>query len=213
MSAARGRATKPPVASGARRLATRILFAHGAGLGSHAPWMRAWAERLGALGRVTTFDYPYMAAKKKRPDPQATLVAHHRAALRELRGRSRAPVVLAGKSMGSRIACHVALEEKVDAIVCFGYPLVSAGKSKAIRDEVLLALETPILFIQGTRDPLAPLDLLRRVRRKMKARSALYVVDDADHSLLVAKRTLRSRHETQADVDARILTAIARFLR
>jgi predicted alpha/beta-hydrolase family hydrolase len=190
----------------------RILFAHGAGLGKDAPWMRGWAARLGALGRVTTFDYPYMAAGKRRPDPLPALIAHHRRALAAMRGRSRAPIVLAGKSMGSRVGCHVALEDGVDALVCFGYPLVSSGKTTKIRDEVLLALGTPILFVQGTKDELCPLELLRKVRRKMKAKSEVVVVEGGDHSLLVRKRALAAHGETQDDVDARVLDAVASFL-
>ena len=61
--------------------------------------------------------------------------------------------------------CHLSLEERPLALVCFGYPLQSAGKSRALRDEVLLALRAPILFIQGTRDTLCPLELLDEVRK------------------------------------------------
>src|SRR5256885_16109249 len=87
-----------------------ILFAHGAGAPSASAWMRAWARRLGALGEVVTFDYPYMKAKRKSPDRQPVLVAAHAAALDEARARhgTERPVVLAGKSMGSRVGCHPA---------------------------------------------------------------------------------------------------------
>jgi len=182
-----------------------VLLAHGAGLGSASPWMRDWAVRLGALGRVVTFDYPYMAAGKKRPDPQAKLVAAHRDALRAAR-REGERVVLAGKSMGSRMGCHVALEDEVDALVCFGYPLV--GQSGKVRDEVLLALHAPILFVQGTRDALCPLDHLERVRAKMTAPSERYVVETGDHSLRVTK----SSGQKQDVVDAAILAAVDAFV-
>ena len=86
------------------------------------------------------------------------------------------------------------------------------GKKAALRDEVLVALETRILFVQGTRDNLCPLDLLAGVRDRMKAPSELLVVDDGDHSLQVAKRTLKKNDETQDDVDARILDAVREFV-
>jgi predicted alpha/beta-hydrolase family hydrolase len=184
-----------------------IVFAHGAGAPSASTWMRAWADRLSALGNVTSFDYPYMTAGKKRPDPHAKLLDAHVAAIRAARKTRRGPLVLAGKSMGSRIGCHVAAETElpVRALVCFGYPLAAMGNREKLRDQVLLALETPVLFVQGTRDALCPLDLLAKVRKKMKAQSDLFVVDGGDHSLAVGKKL-------QPDVDARILEAIGKFL-
>jgi predicted alpha/beta-hydrolase family hydrolase len=122
--------------------------------------------------------------------------------------------VLAGKSMGSRIGCHVATETDapVRALVCLGYPLRAAGSGK-LRDAVLLALTVPILFVQGTRDALCPLDLLAKTRREMSAPNELYVVEAGDHSLAVTKSALRARGETQDDVEARILDVVRAFLR
>jgi len=122
--------------------------------------------------------------------------------------------VLAGKSMGSRVGCHVALEESsVRALVCFGYPLSSPGKRKIVRDEVLLRLRVPILFVQGTRDSLGPLDQLEQVRAKMEAPSSVYRVEGGDHSLNVSASVLKASGQTQADADARMLAAIDTFLR
>jgi predicted alpha/beta-hydrolase family hydrolase len=173
--------------------------------------MTAWAERLATLGDVVRLDYPYQRAGRRSPDRLPVLVGAHRGALAAARAGRRGPVVLAGKSMGSRVGCHVALEEPVDALVCLGYPL--RGARGALRDEVLLALRTPILFVQGTRDTLCPLDDLAAVRRRMNAPSALHVVEGGNHSLEVGVRALRAAGETQRDVDARILAAIAAFLR
>src|SRR5579863_6416362 len=114
----------------------RIVFAPGAGAPSSSGWMRAWAARLGELGDVLPFDYPYQLARKRRPDPHALLVAAHREAIARARALGEGPLVLAGKSMGARMGCHASLEEPVDALVCFGYPLKSAS-SGALRDEVL----------------------------------------------------------------------------
>jgi predicted alpha/beta-hydrolase family hydrolase len=189
-----------------------IVFAPGAGAPSSSPWMQAWKRRLESLGDVSTFDYPYQAAGKKRPDPMPTLVAAHRDALAAARSEHPGPVVLAGKSMGSRIGCHLSLEETVLGLVCFGYPLRGMGKAGKLRDQVLRDLKTPILFIQGTRDALCPLDALANVRKAMTAPSELFVVNGGDHSLSVTKTQLAREGRTQADVDADILSAVREFV-
>jgi hypothetical protein len=119
---------------------------------------------------------------------------------------------LIGKSMGGRIGCHVSLEEKVDGLVCLGYPLCAMGDRTKLRDEVLRALNTPILFVQGTRDWLCPLDLLEQVRAEMKAPNFLHIVEGGDHSLRVPKRQLQATGKTQEDIDQEILKAIGRFV-
>jgi uncharacterized protein len=188
-----------------------FVFAPGAGAPSSHPWMQAWKERLGGIGDVTTFDYDYMAERRGRPDPLPVLIARHRRAVTEARQASRSTILI-GKSMGGRIGCHVALEEPVAGVVCFGYPLCGGGDPRKMRDKVLRDLKTPILFIQGTRDPLCPLDLLENVRRDMTAPNFLHVVEGGDHSLIVEKKQLRAGGETQEQVDARILSAIAEFV-
>lgn len=188
-----------------------ILFAPGAGASSASPWMAAWAERLAALGDVVPFDYPYMRAGRKLPDRQPALVAAHMDALAEARRArpSGTKVVLAGKSMGSRIGCHVAAErpDDVDALVCFGYPL--RGRAGASRDAVLRMLRTPILFVQGSRDPLCPLGALEALRPQLAAPNDLLVVDGGDHSLAVGARAKRP----QTEWDTAIAEAIERLLR
>src|SRR5205814_1533898 len=112
-----------------------------------------------------------------------------------------------GKSMGGRIGCHVALEEDVAGVVCLGYPLCGAGDRTKLRDKVLRALTTPILFVQGTRDSLCPLDLLEKVRAEMKAPNVLHVVEGGDHSLRVPKSQLQGTSKTQQDINQQILKA------
>ncbi|MDP9254673.1 MAG: dienelactone hydrolase family protein, partial [Verrucomicrobiota bacterium] len=146
------------------------------------------------------------------PDPLPELIETHRQTLAEARERTSAPIILIGKSMGGRIGCHVALKEKVAAVICLGYPLCAMGDRTKLRDQVLLALQTPILFVQGTRDALCPLDLLESVRAKMTAPTSLHVVEGGDHSLLVSKSQLKATNATQENVDQRILTAIAEFV-
>jgi predicted alpha/beta-hydrolase family hydrolase len=188
-----------------------VLFAHGAGASSQSDWMTAWAQRLGAVGPVTRFDYPYMAAGSRRPDRLPVLLDAHRDALADL----HAPrVLLAGKSMGSRVGCHLAAAtpEGIAGIVCFGYPLAAMGQRDKLRDQALLELRTPVLFLQGTRDTLCPLDLLDDVRKRMAAPSELHVVDTGDHSLQVTKTWCKQTGRSQDDVDQELLAAVLRFV-
>ena len=195
------------------RMNPLILFAPGAGAPSSHLWMQNWKRRLLEIGDVETLDYAYMREGRKRPDPLPKLIAAHREAFNDARKRYPAEsTILIGKSMGGRVGCHVSLEEKVDGVICLGYPLCAMGDRTKLRDEVLRALNTPILFVQGTRDPLCPLDLLERVRTEMKAPTFLHVVEDGDHSLRVPKRQLQATGETQEDIDQQILKAIAGFV-
>jgi uncharacterized protein len=189
-----------------------FVFAHGAGAPSSHPWMQRWIRRLATIGTVVPFDYPYMKSLRKRPDPLPKLVAAHRQALVQARQGHSGPTVLIGKSLGARVGCHLALEEAVDALVCLGYPLCGGGDPAKMRAEVLLALSTPILFVQGARDPLCPLHLLESVRGEMKAVNKLHIVEGGDHSLLVTQTRLKASGETQEEVDQRILEAIRSFL-
>ena len=175
--------------------------------------MQNWKERLSEIGDVETFDYDYMREGRKRPDPLPKLIAVHREALVKAREKHRgARTFLIGKSMGGRVGCHVSLEEKVGGLICLGYPLCAMGDRSKHRDEVLLALTTPILFVQGTRDSLCPLDLLERVRAEMKAPNFLHIVEGGDHSLRVPKRQLQGTRKTQEDIDQEILKTIGKFV-
>ena len=121
-------------------------------------------------------------------------------------------MILIGKSMGGRIGCHVALEEPVSGVVCLGYPLCAGGDPTKLRGKVLRDLRTPILFVQGTRDALCPLELLEKVTAEMVAENFLHVVEGGDHSLQVGKKQLKAAGETQEEVEQRILAAIAGFV-
>src|SRR5213082_741415 len=183
-----------------------ILFAPGAGAPSSHPWMQNWKERLSEIGDVETFDYDYMREHRKRPDPLPKLIAAHRQALAEAQKKPPyALTILTGKSMGGRIGCHVSLTENVDGLVCLGYPLCAMGDRTKLRDEVLRALTTPVLFVQGTRDALCPLGLLERVRAEMKVPNLLHVVEHGDHSLRVPKLQLQGTNTTQEGIDQQIL--------
>ena len=188
-------------------LTLRFLLAHGAGAPCSSAWMQRYAALLGALGSVRAFDYPYMrGGARQAPDKLEALVAAHAVELEGLR-RESAPgdkLLLAGKSMGGRVGCHLAAAASKAAqvsaagLVCFGYPL--RGQNGKLRDEVLLALRTPVLFVQGTRDTLCALPELEQVRRRMTARNELFVVEGGDHSLEITKTLLKQRGVTQAEV-------------
>lgn len=192
-----------------------FLFAPGAGAPASSAWMQGWKTWLQEIGAVETFDYDYMRAGRKRPDRLPQLIEAHRAALSAAREKvsSNSPPFLIGKSMGGRVGCHLALEEEVAGLICLGYPLCAMGDRSNLRDEVLLSLGKPILFVQGTRDPLCPLDLFQNVRAQMGAPNFLHVVEGGDHSLGVRKRDLQARAETQEAVNRRILEAILGFVR
>jgi len=172
--------------------------------------MERWKQRLAQIGEVETFDYDYMREGRKRPDRLPQLISAHRTALAAARTKTSGPIFLIGKSMGGRIGCHVALEEKVNGLICLGYPLCALGDRSKLRDQVLRDLRTPVLFVQGMRDPLCPLDLLEGIRKEMVAPNFLHVVEGGDHSLLVRKKDIGN--ETQDDVDQRILKIIAEFV-
>jgi predicted alpha/beta-hydrolase family hydrolase len=191
-----------------------FLFAPGAGASSRSPWMQGWAKLLRTKGDVVLMDYSYTEERRRAPDRLPKLITAHRAAWDRVKAKHpRRRIILIGKSMGSRVGCHLALEVKAHALVCLGYPLAGGGDRTKLRDEVLRALTTPILFITGTRDPLCPLDLLAQVRASMKAPSQLEGVEGGDHSLHVSKRSLDDHGDTQSDVDRRLVAVIESFLK
>ena len=144
--------------------------------------------------------------RRPGPDRMPKLLSCYR----EVFNAQDGPTFLCGKSMGSRVGCHLSLVLHVSALICLGYPLGRAGRP--LRDQVLLELSTPVLFVQGTRDPLAQIDLMEDVCSRMTAPNSIYRVDDGNHSLEVAKRTLKATGTTQDDQDQAILAAISDFL-
>ena len=190
-----------------------FLFAPGAGAPSSSEWMQDFAKRLARLGRVQCFDYPYQLAGRRTPDRLPALTAAHRAAFEELSSTDTEPIVLIGKSMGGRVGCHLANElasERLLALVCLGYPLI--GQNGAVRDAVLLELRTPVLFVQGSRDTMCPLDRLSDVQARMRAPHTTFVVEGGDHSLVVKKGDLAKSGLSQDAIYERIVQRIADFL-
>ena len=137
-----------------------LLLAHGAGAGMDSEFLEQLvAQLLGEGLAVWRFEFPYMAARRtdgrrRPPNPQAQLLDSWRARVADARLRSTGPLVLAGKSMGGRMASLLADELQVDALVCLGYPFYAAGKPEKPRVAHLAELATPTLIVQGERDAL-----------------------------------------------------------
>ena len=163
-----------------------VLLAHGAGAGQDHPFMAGLRQRLAAAGHATvTFDYPYTAEGRRAPDRAGTLEACHSAVLATML-QEWPEVVLAGKSMGGRIGSHLASEcAQCVGLVFFGYSLAPPGKAPRPTDH-LSRIDAPMLFIQGERDRLAPLDLLRPIVESLG--STIEVIPSGDHSFRVPKR-------------------------
>ena len=174
--------------------------------------MQAWAHRLARLGEVRPFDYRYRLEGRRAPDRMPKLLARHQEALEEARADHDGPVVLIGKSMGSRVGTVLSAEIAVDAVVALGYPLKAIRADSPLRDGPLLAVGAPMLFVQGTRDRMCPLDALETVRARMTAPNALHVVDDGDHSLKLRKTYTKQTGITQEQADDAALVAIGEFL-
>ena len=150
--------------------------------------------------RVCRFNFAYAEAGRRSPDRQPVLESTYLAVVDDLadecRGRS---VVLGGKSMGGRIASHVvAGGAQADALVFFGYPLHPPGRPERLRDRHLYDIHTPMLFVEGSRDPFCPLETLEKVRARLAAPSEVVVVDDGDHSFRVRRSSGRSTSEAWA---------------
>ena len=169
-----------------------FVFAHGAGAPSSHPWMQRWIRGWQLSEPLPLSTTRTSKALRKVPDRLPKLIADSscRRCMQARQGHD-GPTVLIGKSLGARVGCHLALEEKVAAVICLGYPLCGGGDPAKLRAEVLRALSTPILFVQGTRDRLCPLPLLESVRQEMKAVNELHIVEGGDHSLLVTLAQLQ----------------------
>lgn len=193
---------------GAKRL---YVLAHGAGAGMRHPFMEQIAHAL-AERDVSTFRYqfPYMEEGKRRPDPAHMAEGTVRAAVAAAREACPDLAILAGgKSFGGRMTSQAQAKESLpDAVglVFLGFPLHAPGRVGDRRAAHLADVHVPMLFVQGTRDSLADLDLMRGVTERLGERATLHVVEGGDHSFKVLKRSGRSSDEVMeelADIVAR----------
>ena len=171
-----------------------FVLAHGAGTNMDHAFLVAVAERLAARGvAVVRFNFPYTERGDRAPDRAPVLEACYRAVLAQVRadlGGDR--LVIGGKSMGGRMASHLAAAgEPLDGLVFLGYPLHPAGRPQQLRDAHLPRIAVPMLFLTGTRDALCPLDTLRPILARLP-QATLHVVEDGDHSFAVRKKSGRT---------------------
>ncbi|MCI0429274.1 MAG: dienelactone hydrolase family protein, partial [Rhodospirillales bacterium] len=190
-----------------------LVLAHGAGAGMAHKAMTALADGLAQRGVATLrYQFPYMERGAKRPDPPAVAHAAVRAAVAEAGRRAPAlPLFAGGKSFGGRMTSQAQAQAPLPGLrglVFFAFPLHPAGKPSSERAEHLAEVALPMLFLQGTRDELAQLDLLRPVVVKLGARATLKLFEEADHGFHVPARTGRK----DAEVLAEILDAAAEWM-
>jgi uncharacterized protein len=171
-----------------------LLFAHGAGAGMRHSFMESLSRELAAL-QIATFRYqfPYMEKRSGRPDSPAILTATVAAALRTAAETAPGiPLLAGGKSMGGRMTSQAAAQNllpKVRGLVFFGFPLHPPGSPSIKRADHLAKVQTPMLFLQGTRDTLADLKLLRPIIKKLGELATLHIIESADHGFHVLKRS------------------------
>jgi uncharacterized protein len=206
-----------------------LVMAHGAGAGMNHSFMSAMASELAAVGIGTLrFQFPYMEQRRGVPDPQPVLLATVAAAVK-LAGKlaPKLPLFAGGKSMGGRMTSLAAAEqsweraseraseraperapevapesavERVSGLVFFGFPLHPPKRPGIKRAEHLKQVKQPMLFLQGTRDELADLALLRPICDGLGSQATLYIVEGADHSFHVLKRSGKTDAEVLAEL-------------
>jgi predicted alpha/beta-hydrolase family hydrolase len=189
----------------ADRRATLVL-AHGAGANQLHPFMVRVATGLAERGvETTTFNFSYTEEGRRAPDPAPRLEACFRDVLAEVRARSREErVFLGGKSMGGRMASHLAAAgEPTPGLVFLGYPLHPPGKPEQLRSKHLPDIAAPMLFVQGARDTFGTPDELRPILAGIAARVEVFPVEQGDHSFKVPKR-VRSEEQVMRDVMDRV---------
>ncbi len=185
-----------------------LAFAHGAGAGIDHPFMSQVADELAAHGIASLrYNFPYMERGRRSPDPPAILLETVRAAVAhtaEVGGGL--PLLAGGKSMGGRMTSTAASQEPlagVRGLVFFGFPLHAPGRPSTDRGAHLQEVSIPMLFLQGTRDRFAELELLEPVCRELPG-ATLKVVEGGDHSFNVPKKSGRSPDEVREALAATV---------
>jgi len=185
-----------------------LVLAHGAGAGMDHPFMAALAQSLAASGIATLrYQFPYMEKRSKRPDSPSICHATVRAAVATAhRLAPTLPLLAGGKSFGGRMTSQAQAElplPQVRGLVFFGFPLHPAKQPSLTRSPHLFQVSIPMLFLQGTRDALAELSLIKPLADQLGERATLRLLEHADHSFHVPSRSGR----TDADVKAEMINA------
>ena len=198
------------------RAIAALVLGHGAGSGQHSGFMVEAGRQLSARAIVVaTFDFPYIAAGRKSPDKAPVLEEAWRAAIAEARADNAfrsLPLFIGGKSMGGRIASHVAAQgvEGVSGLVFLGYPLHPPGRPQQRRDAHLPSIAQPMLFVQGSRDEFGTAGEIRELLPRLNPHAQLFEVADGDHSFKVRVKITGKK---QAAVFTEIFDRVETFIR
>ena len=189
------------------------VFAHGAGADMKHAFMEAMALGLAERGIASLrFNFPFMEQGSKRPDSPAVAHAAVRAAVAEAaRHMPGVPLFAGGKSYGGRMSTQAQAAEPlpgVEGLVLLGFPLHPAGKPSTERAAHLAGVKLPMLFLQGTRDGLADLDLVTQATASLGNKANLHIVEGADHAFHVLVRSGR----TDAQVREELLDTMAAWM-
>ncbi|MGB6394981.1 MAG: alpha/beta family hydrolase [Bradyrhizobium sp.] len=182
-----------------------FVFAHGAGAGMTHSFMEQAAAGLAGRGIATLrYQFPYMEKASKRPDSPVIAHAAVRAAVAEAARKCPGlPLVAGGKSFGGRMTSQAQAKAPlagVRGLVFFGFPLHPAGKPSTDRADHLTEVDVPMLFLQGTNDKLAEMQLLKPVVERLKPLAILHVIEAADHSFHVPARSGRNDREVMNEI-------------
>jgi uncharacterized protein len=193
-----------------------LVLAHGAGAGMHHRFMEQISEKLADLAVATLrYQFPYMEKRIKRPDTEAVLTITVRAAVAAAKKHAETlPLFAGGKSMGGRMTSLAAARAPLDdvrGLIYFGFPLHAAGRPSADRGQHLTDITVPMLFLQGSRDTLADLKLLKPLCARLGKRAELFVIDGGDHSFHVLKSSGRSDDQALEDVARKVAAWISRL--
>ncbi len=185
------------------------VLAHGAGAGMRHPFMDAIARALAAHGVGTLrYEFPYMERRSKRPDTMPVAIARVREAVVEAgRLAPGLPLIAGGKSFGGRMTSNAQAAEPLPGVVglaFLGFPLHPPGKPGDERAVHLSAVHLPMLFLQGTRDEFAHLDLLGPLVDRMGDRATLELIDGADHSFKLPKAAGRTADSVMDELAAKL---------
>ena len=190
-----------------------FVFAHGAGAGMNHPFMADLSAALAARGIATLrFQFPFMEQGSKRPDSPAVAQQAVRAAVDEACARLPGVALFAGgKSFGGRMTSGAQADAplaQVRGIIFVGFPLHPAGKPATERAAHLQQVGVPMLFLQGTRDALADLALIRQTTEAIGPLATLHVVEGADHAFHVLVRSGRN----DKDVIEELAETVSRWI-
>jgi len=186
-----------------------LLFAHGAGAGMKHSFMEKMSAFLSEEGIGTfRYNFPYTEKRINRPDPAPILMETIRSAVKAAKENAGNILLLAGgKSMGGRMTSMAAAKESLEGvkgIVFFGFPLHAPGKPSNERAEHLFSVNIPMLFLQGTRDKLADLNLLKPIVKKLGDKASLHIIEGADHSFHVPKSSGKNDDEVLKELAKKV---------